>query len=199
MKPVPTLDPQLQAIADDFTTAQARLHRLVEVVPASKWSERPAPDRWSVAECVAHLNLTAEAYRQPIIAALDAGRAQPRVSPRRYRRRFAGWLLWRSMGPPVRFRIKTAPPFVPGSTASADELVAEFDRRQDEQLGWVWAANGLPLEQLMIVSPFNPKLRYNLYACLSILPRHQHRHLWQAEQAWRAIVRAHRAAAKPGS
>ena len=26
------------------------------------------------------------------------------------------------------------------------------------------------------------KLRYNLYSCLTILPPHQHRHLWQAER-----------------
>jgi len=28
-------------------------------------------------------------------------------------------------------------------------------------------------------------VRYNLYACFTILPRHQHRHLWQAERVWR--------------
>ena len=33
-----------------------------------------------------------------------------------------------------------------------------------------------------ITSPFNPRLRYNLYACLTILPPHQERHIWQAEQ-----------------
>jgi len=195
MRPVPPLHPQLNAIADDFATAQMRLHRLVEVIPASKWHDRPTPDRWSVAECVAHLNLTAEAFRAPVTAALDVGRAYPKASTRRYHRGFTGWLLWRTMGPPVRLRFKTAPTFVPESTAPVDDLVSEFDRRQDEQLGWVWSANGLPLETLMIVSPFNQSIRYNLYACLSILPRHQHRHLWQAEQVWRASVRSRRAAA----
>jgi len=195
MTPVPALHQQLNAIADEFATAQMRLHQLMEVVPAAKWTERPAPERWSIADCVQHLNLTAEAFRGPITAALDAGLAQPRSPPQRYRRDVIGWLLWRTMGPPVRFRVKTHPSFVPATTATAAELVAEFDRRQDEQLGWVWAANGLPLGQLMIQSPFNPKIRYNLYACLSILPRHQHRHLWQAEQTWRDVVRAHRAAA----
>jgi len=196
MKPVPALHPQLNAIADEFATAQMRLHQLAEVVPATKWTERPATDRWSVAECVAHLNLTAEAFRDPVTAALDQGRAQARSTPRRYRRDVIGWLLWRIMGPPVRFRVKTTPPFVPGALAPSLDLVAEFDRRQDEQLGWVWAANGLPLGRLMIASPFNPKIRYNLYACLSILPRHQHRHLWQAEECWRGVVRAHREAAQ---
>lgn len=199
MRPVAPLHPQLNAIADEFATAQMRLHRLVEVVPVSKWGQRPAPDHWSVAECVAHLNLTAEAFRAPVTAALDAGRAYPRASTRRYRRGFVGWLLWRSMGPPVRVRMKTAAPFIPQAMSPVEEIVSEFDRRQDEQLGWVWTANGLPLERLMIVSPFNSKVRYNLYACLSILPRHQHRHLWQAEEAWKASVRSRRVAAEQAS
>jgi hypothetical protein len=36
-----------------------------------------------------------------------------------------------------------------------------------------------------VQSPFNEKVKYNLYSCLTILPPHQHRHLWQAEQIWR--------------
>ena len=35
---------------------------------------------------------------------------------------------------------------------------------------------------MKITSPFNPRIRYNLYACLTILPPHQERHIWQAEQ-----------------
>jgi len=35
-----------------------------------------------------------------------------------------------------------------------------------------------------VTSPFNARVRYNLYACFTILPRHQHRHLWQAERVW---------------
>jgi len=27
-------------------------------------------------------------------------------------------------------------------------------------------------------------VRYNLFACFTILPLHQHRHLWQAERVW---------------
>jgi hypothetical protein len=33
-----------------------------------------------------------------------------------------------------------------------------------------------------IGSPFNTRVKYNVFSALSVLPRHQHRHLWQAEQ-----------------
>ena len=35
-----------------------------------------------------------------------------------------------------------------------------------------------------MTSPFNARMRYNLYAGFSTLPRHQHRHLQQAERVW---------------
>jgi hypothetical protein len=32
-------------------------------------------------------------------------------------------------------------------------------------------------------------LRYNLYSCFTILPSHQHRHIWQAEQVLERLRR----------
>lgn len=51
-------------------------------------------------------------------------------------------------------------------------------------------ADGLPPGCLRIASPFDARLRYNLYSALSILPRHQRRHLWQAERALEAAAGA---------
>jgi hypothetical protein len=68
--------------------------------------------------------------------------------------------------------------------------MAEFDRLQEEQIAFVRQADGLPLGRVKIISPFNARLRYNLFACFSILPRHQHRHLRQAERAWQSLKAA---------
>lgn len=54
---------------------------------------------------------------------------------------------------------------------------------QNEQIKCVQDADGMPLGKVKIASPFNAKLHYNVYSALSILPRHQHRHLQQAERA----------------
>jgi DinB family protein len=179
--------PQLQAITDEYESAGVRLRRLLETVPAERWAERPAPERWSIAECVGHLNLTTEGFRPLVEAALAEGRRRGGPAPEHYRRDFVGWLMWRTAGPPARVRVKTTARFVSQSTAPARGLVTEFERLQAEQLRWVAAADGLPLGSLQITSPFNARLKYNLYSLLTILPRHEHRHLWQAEQAWQAL------------
>jgi hypothetical protein len=96
-----------------------------------------------------------------------------------------GWLLWRSISSPGRFKSKTIPAFVPSGDRPAEKIMAEFDRLQADQIAVTRQAEGLPIDRVKIVSPFNASVRYNVFSALSILSRHQHRHLWQAEQASR--------------
>src|SRR5690606_25861023 len=103
-------------------------------------------------------------------------------APRRYRRDFVGWLLWRTMPPPVRMRMKTIPAMVPNAERPAAELLADFDRLQAELIRITEAADGLPIHEVRVASPFNAKVKYNAFSALSILPVHQERHVWQAEQ-----------------
>lgn len=176
------MHPQLQMIAREFEQAQQRLERLATRLPDELWPVRAHPERWSVSECIAHLNLTGSAFLPAVRNALREARSLDRPAPRRYRRDPLGWLLWRTMGPPVRLRVRTAAAFVPTDAATPAELRSAFDRLQAEQIECVREADGLPLQLVRIASPFEARVRYNLFAALTILPRHQHRHLWQAEQ-----------------
>jgi len=178
------MHPQLQLVADEYRNAQARLHELVRTVPVEQWGRRAVPARWSVAECVAHLNLTSLAYVPLLSHAVSRARMLERRPAGRYRRDPIGWLLWATMGPPVRVRLKTIARFLPASLAAPGLLVQEFDRLQAAQLDLLTQADGLPITQVRVTSPFSAHVRYNLYSCFRILPRHQHRHLWQAERVW---------------
>ena len=181
------MNPQLQALVDDFASARERLHRLAAAVPAERWAQRPGEGGWSVAECVAHLNLTSHAYVGPLRQALARGRTAGGAAPARYRRDLLGWLVWRAVRPETRVKVKTPAAFVPTATAPRAELLAEFDRLQDEMVELTRQGDGLALGKLKIVSPFGPGFKYSVYSALTILPTHQHRHLQQAERAWRSL------------
>jgi hypothetical protein len=183
---------QLAAICDELEAASQRLHTLAGRMTPEAWGRRPDSARWSASECVAHLNLTSVAYLPLLDGALaraprETQRSAP--APRRYRRDLLGWMLWKSSGPAPWFRLKTAPSFVPIGGRSRDEQIAEFDRLQSQLIERVRRADGLAVDRVNITSPFDPRAKYNLYAALTILPRHQHRHLWQAEQVWQALHR----------
>ena len=183
------MNQQLQTLVDELVSAQERLRTLAASIPEAWWSKRADPAAWSVGECVAHLNLTAEAYLPLLCRGLDQARNIGREPPRRFRRDPIGWMLWRTAGPPVRHRVRTTAPFVPDGAAPRATTLAAFDRLQAEQLRCTREADGLPLGLVRITSPFDHRVRYNLYSCLTILPRHQHRHLWQAERVLERLRR----------
>jgi hypothetical protein len=80
-------------------------------------------------------------------------------------------------------RVKTSQTFIPEDTADRTEVIAEFDRLQADLIALTRLAQGFPLNKMMIVSPFGGRIKYNVYSALRILPRHQQRHLQQAEEA----------------
>ena len=179
------MNPQLQAVIDELHSASERLRRLADTVPAGRWAERPAPERWSVGECIAHLNLTSQAYIPKIAVILaDAPRTG---APGRFRRDFLGWLIWRVLEPGKGGKAKTTAAFIPTGTEPAADIIATFEDLQRQQEEMIRQSAGMPLHKLKVGSPFSDKLKYSVYSALTILPRHQHRHLLQAERAWAEI------------
>ena len=180
---------QLKRILDEFETVRGRLHRLVDDLTEAQWAARAADGRWSVAECVAHLNLTSEAYLPLLRQSLEDARRRDGPTPARYRRDPVGWILSLAMGPVPRvggFRlgaVRTTSAFVPERGQPKERVVDAFDRLQREQAEIVRAADRHPIDRAWVISPFDPRLRYNLYSALVILPRHQRRHIVQAERA----------------
>jgi DinB superfamily len=174
--------PELQAVLDEFEAASSRLQSLCHRAPAEQWARRPAPDRWSIGECVAHLNLTSAGMLPRLRSGLDEARRSGHAAAARYRRDPIGWLIWRTQGPPPKRKFKTAASFVPRAARPMAELVAEFHDLQAQQMALVREADGLPITRVRMTSPFDSRVKYNLFSALTILPRHQHRHLWQAEQ-----------------
>ena len=181
---------ELQSILDQFDTAQARLHRLADRLTETRWGERADPARWSVAECVAHLNLTSRAYLPLLREALEEASRLDEPPPDRYRRDPLGWMLSLAMGPVRRIgrlrlgAVRTIPEFVPDGGLPKAQLIEEFDRLQREQTAFVREADGRPINRVWVISPFDERLRYNLYSTFMILPRHQLRHVVQAERVW---------------
>lgn len=179
---------QLAAIVASFESAQTRLHRLADQLPDARWKSRPGPDQWSAAECIEHLNLTSRAYIPLLRHALEM-ETKPTTPPTRYRKDFLGGLFSALVGPLPRIakkrlgRVKTTREFIPQPAATRLETVAEFDRLQGELIAITRQAEGFPLGDMKIVSPFGGKIRYSVYSALVILPRHQERHLGQAEDA----------------
>lgn len=177
------MNTQIGALVDELQTATTGFAALAETAAPEHWARRPAEGSWSAAECLAHLNLTSEAYLPGLQDGIEQARRMGVAAPARYRRDPLGWLLWRTMGPPVRLRVRTAAPFIPTADLPPSEMLDRFEHLQAEVAACLRDADGLPLHRVRVTSPFDARVRYNLFSALSIVPRHQLRHLWQAERA----------------
>lgn len=181
---------QLAVIIDSLESAQSRLRALSDRVSQKDWNKKPAPESWSAADCVEHLNLTSDAYvpllRDALARARELGRAG---APVHYHRDALGWFMSMMIGPMRRIgkfrigRVKTTSGFVPRGAESREQLLSDFVRHQAELITIARDAEDFQIDRVKIVSPFGGKMRYNAYSALVIVARHQHRHLDQAEAA----------------
>lgn len=169
------------AIADELAAAERRAQALLEL-PSYQWTAQPGRGRWSAAECVGHLNLTSEALVPLLRRALGEVASIPRRSSR-YRRDPLGWLIWKALAPAGGLKTRTPLAFEPVATIPPRDLVVEFSRWQAALHACLTEADGVALDRVSVVSPFNARVRYSLFSALTLVSRHQHRHLAQAERA----------------
>src|SRR5215210_2418798 len=180
---------QLRSITESLESAQKRLRRLRDRVTDREWNKHPGPARWSAAECVEHLNITSKAYLPRLRDAIAEAKDRGGAAKKHYRRDPLGWFMSMMIGPRsglARFRtprVKTSAKFTPGKIRSRKEILSDFVKLQAELTSLLRAGDGLPLDEVKIVSPFGERMKYSVYSAFIILERHQQRHIQQAEEA----------------
>jgi hypothetical protein len=160
---------QLTSLRAALDAADARAAALAASCPPGAWTRRPPDGGWSPSECLQHIVLSVDAMLTRMDAAIADGHARGLRGDGPFRPGLLGRLLIWSLEPPYRrLRSKTPAAFVPATADTPDHDVAALREA---------------LDRLTIVSPFEARASYNLYAAFAILPVHARRHLWQAEQA----------------
>ena len=185
-----TLHPQLAAVQDQLEEVTARARRLSDSAGDRSFNQRPHEAAWSVAECLAHLSLTTKAYLPLIDEALATLPQSTVPESHRYRRDPMGRFLCWVLEPPYRMKVKTLAPFVPSEVKDRQAVLDEFVTLQDALAERVVACSGRDLGRARIASPFNARMRYNLYSALGAVLAHERRHLWQADRTLELLKRA---------
>lgn len=173
-----------RALAD---RARAVLENLTE----EQLNRRPAPDRWSVGECLAHVNRTNRLYLDAIEPAVRRARAEGRLAagPFRYGR-LEEWFV-RQVSPPVRRRLKAPKVFAPraGPPVDGTEVRRELFALLDRLEAALREADGVDLAAVKVRSPVSGLLRFRLGPTFRLLTGHTERHLIQAQGAREAILK----------
>jgi hypothetical protein len=178
---------QLSTLRSGFSALSERAAFLVAAVGETRLTKRPAPNKWSVADCLVHLTLSTNAFLPLWSQALAKARTEARPSGKDYKMDFWGCLLKWSLEPPPRFRFPAPPSFQPPSTVPADQVLPQFLASQEELLTTLASSDGLAIDRYKIVSPFSSPVKYSVWSSFCICAAHERRHLWQAERVIEAL------------
>jgi hypothetical protein len=103
------------------------------------------------------------------------------AADRPFRMDFMGKALLWFLEPPARMRTKTPPPFIPAAIEQPARVLPDFLEGQRQILEAIAAGDGLALDRIRIVSPFESRVKYSVWSSFRIAAANQRRHLWQAE------------------
>ena len=142
---------------------------------------RPAQDRWSIAECLEHLNVSADLFLGAIDRRLEQGRASGMLSPGPFAYgAFERWWV-RNAEPPPRRRFRAPSKLRPPATQLNGDVVRRFLERQDAVGERLRRADGLDLRRIRVRTVL-PLFTMTLGQTFALVLAHERRHVWQARQ-----------------
>jgi hypothetical protein len=181
------LDDAIAEVEKELNEATRRAWTLVHSTDGRLFTVRPNPSSWSAAECISHLSISTEMFLPVLKTALDDARKKGLTPKGKPKMDLLGRVLKWFLEPPIRSRVKTAAPFVPRAVRAKAEAFGEFANLQSKLGEILQSAKDVDVAKVRIVSPFDKRVKYNVYSAFRIIVAHQRRHLWQAEQAVAAL------------
>ncbi len=176
--------PFLTDCASRFDQAGRSFETLVAGIDSRQANWKPAPRRWSVAECIEHLNISARGYFPKMEDAIRRGKERLLLGTAPYRRwSFLGRTLLRALDPEANRTVSAPGVFRPSSGQHDFGAVCDELRTGLEQFGdLVERGDGLDLGRIRLASPIAPIPRLTLAEAFRIHTLHIPRHLAQAKR-----------------
>jgi hypothetical protein len=176
------LAPQVDDLRGQFEQVAAEADELAATLRDDQFSWRPAPDGWSIAECLEHLNATARACLPKLDEAIAEALRRRAYAEAPFRLSWSGRLLVRTSEPRSRMRLRSPRLFQPAPSGSRRDVVTRLRAHQLEYVDRLRRANGLDLSRARVVSPVSRWLRFSLGTSFAVIAAHQRRHLCQARK-----------------
>ncbi|MDX1740310.1 MAG: DinB family protein [Rhodothermales bacterium] len=175
---------QLEIYERNYLDAKEGARGLAGQMSSEQFNWKPDPDRWSVGECLYHVNVISEGYLPVLRSALQVAHRET-SGPFRY-----GWLARKFIDAvtpgtkPVSTAGSMKPPPAVSSRSDLDraETLQRFEEDMTAFAVLVRESEGVDLARIKVRSPFLWLLRLPVGAFLEALGLHTLRHLDQASR-----------------
>ena len=165
----------------------SHMESLTHGLSEGQFNWKPESGRWSIAECITHLNIANGGDLAPLEAAIAKGRVGNRMGDGPFTYGFLSKKFVATMEPGGKRKIKAPRLYVPPSQAAKEETIREYRRIAGELRRLTRSADGLHLARIKTSMPalpsaLRPFVKMPLGARLHLITAHDRRHLAQAER-----------------
>ena len=181
------MNPAIEVYQSQLLTIRQDVPGLVANLSQEQFAWSPASNRWSMAHCFDHLNITARAFVPAIDRATEGARAHGLTGTGPFVCSLFERLFLRATEPPPRLRMAAPKVLRPAPDKPMEAILSEFMEWQDRLGERIRVADGLDLRRARGRSPAFPLMTWSLGSLIAITLAHERRHLWQARQVRKAL------------
>ena len=176
------LGPAIDEFRSQFEQISAVADALVASLSDEQFAWQPAPNAWSVSQCLDHLNATARQYLPVIDEGIAEAIRRGLYGAGPYSYNWIGRLMVYLVQPTTRLRASTPKAFRPEPGRSRHDVTAAFRAYQVQYVDRLRQANGLDLARARVASPVKRWIRMPLGSGFAVMLAHERRHLAQARR-----------------
>lgn len=170
---------------DELEISDRQTITLAGTLTRDQLNWKPAPNQWSVGQCLDHLLIANRVYLPPIARALES---QPRWQVQEITPGWFGrWFIRTQIEPSTQRRRGRAPAKIAPSPDVETMVVQELVRSNDDARELFRRASEYDVNTIRFANPFVPVIRFTVGTGVEVVWRHQRRHLLQAERVTRAL------------
>ena len=179
-QPDNTLPPWGKRLLKELDASDARAIALVKPLTPEQLNWKPAPEKWSVGQCLEHLAISIEVYLGPLADALAGppSGTVDEIAPGWFGR----WFIRNYIAPSAQTRSARAPKKITPVLSRVEPAILErFLKGNRDMRELVARAGGYNVNRLRFTNPFIPLIRFTVGTGFEITSKHEDRHLLQAE------------------
>ena len=166
----------------EFEASDARAIAIAKPLTAEQLNWKPAPERWSVGQCLEHLAISNEVYQPPIADALAGsppGGGAGEITPGW----FARWFIRNYIAPSPQTKRARAPgKIAPVLSRIEPSILDRFLNGNRAMRDLITRASAHDVNRIRFRNPFIPLIRFTVGTGFELTSRHEDRHLLQAER-----------------
>ena len=136
--------------------------------------------KWSIAQCLEHLIVSNSTYFPVFDQVLEGTYTLPVTQRFNPLSKLFGPMMIKTLGPHPTIKFKSPKIFTPSSGNIPSSILQDFYKHQEVLKSYFRKLLQLDIDRIVITSPVNSFISYNLNHALQIITGHEQRHINQA-------------------